>query len=81
MLILLCWITYTASYVGKLNYAANINLIMEYYSVSHAEAGLVSTTFFFSYGIGQVVNGIFCKKLAMEGRQRRCGEGTERSMP
>ena len=62
MLILLCWIIYTASYVGKLNYAANINLIMEYYSVSHAEAGLVSTTFFFSYGIGQVVNGIFCKK-------------------
>ena len=62
MLILLCWIIYTASYVGKLNYAANINLIMEYYSVSHAEAGLVSTTFFFAYGIGQVVNGIFCKK-------------------
>lgn len=62
MLIILCWLVYSCSYVGKVNYAANINLIMDYYSVTHAQAGLVSTLFFFSYGIGQVVNGFLCKK-------------------
>lgn len=62
LLIAMCWAVYAASYVAKLNYAANINRVMSYYSVSHAEAGLVSTFFFFAYGIGQVVNGFFCKK-------------------
>ncbi len=62
VLIILCWIVYTCSYIGKLNYAANINQVMSYYSISHADAGLVSTLFFFSYGIGQVLNGIWCKK-------------------
>ena len=62
LLTALCWLVYTASYVGRGNYAANINLVMDYYSVNHADAGLVSTAFFFAYGIGQVINGILCKK-------------------
>lgn len=62
MLIWLCWLVYTCSYIGKINYSANINLIMEFYSVEKAQAGLVSTFFFFAYGIGQVVHGILCKK-------------------
>lgn len=61
-LIWLCWLAYSCSYLGKVNYAANINQVMEYFSVSHAEAGLVSTFLFFSYGIGQFINGFFCKK-------------------
>ena len=61
-LILLCWLVYTCSYIGKLSYNANINPRGEYYSVSYAEAGMVSTFFFFAYGIGQVVNGFLCKK-------------------
>ncbi len=61
-LIGLCWLAYSASYLGKVNYAANINQIMDFYSVSHAEAGLVSTFLFFSYGAGQFINGAFCKK-------------------
>lgn len=35
---------------------------MEYYGVSHADAGLVSTMFFFAYGAGQIINGILCRK-------------------
>ena len=61
-LIWLCWLAYSASYLGKVNYAANINQIMDFYSVSHAEAGLVSTFLFFSYGAGQFINGAFCKR-------------------
>ncbi len=30
--------------------------------MSHAEAGIVSTFFFFAYGAGQIVNGLLCKK-------------------
>lgn len=61
-LIFLCWLVYTCSYVGKVNYAANINGVMEYFSVDHAEAGFVGTAFFFAYGAGQVFNAFMCKK-------------------
>lgn len=62
LLIFLCWLVYACSYMGKVNYAANINQIMSFYAVDHSSAGLVSTFFFFAYGIGQVVNGLLCKK-------------------
>ena len=65
-LMLLCWLVYASSYIGKVNYAANINQIMEFYRVDHASAGLVSTFFFFAYAIGQVVNGLFCKKYNLK---------------
>ena len=64
--IFLCWLIYTSSYIGKLGYSANIVPIENFYGVSHAQAGLVSTFFFFSYGAGQIVNGIFCKKYPLK---------------
>lgn len=66
LLILLCWLIYACSYMGKVNYAANINQIMSFYNVDHSSAGLVSTFFFFAYGIGQVLNGLFCKKYNLK---------------
>ena len=62
LLIFLGWIMYMISYLGKVNYSANITQIIDYYQVTKSEAGMVPTFFFFSYGIGQVINGIFCKK-------------------
>lgn len=62
LLIIACWLVYTASYLGKYCYSCNLNGIMEYYKVSHADAGLVSTMFFFAYGVGQIINGILCRK-------------------
>ena len=61
-LIALCWLVYTCSYIGKLGYNANIIQIEQLFNVSHAEAGTVGTFFFFAYGAGQIINGIFCKK-------------------
>ena len=66
MLIWLCWVVYACSYIGKVNYAANINQVMEFYKVDHSSAGLVSTCFFFAYGIGQILNGLFCKKYNLK---------------
>ena len=62
LLIVACWLVYTASYLGKYCYSCNLNGIMGYYGVSHADAGLVSTMFFFTYGAGQIINGILCRK-------------------
>lgn len=62
LLIVVCWLVYTASYLGKYCYSCNLNGIMFYYGVSHADAGLVSTMFFFAYGAGQIINGILCRK-------------------
>jgi len=62
LLLTLCWIVYTCSYIGKLSYGANIKPIGDAFNVLNAETGLVSTCFFFAYGIGQIVNGIMCKK-------------------
>ena len=62
LLVFLGWLVYTVSYFGKVNYSANITQIIDFYHVSKAQAGAVPTFFFFAYGIGQVVNGLFCKK-------------------
>ena len=61
-LLALCWLVYTCSYLGKLGYNANITQIESVYAIPHSTAGIVSTFFFFAYGIGQILNGIFCKK-------------------
>ena len=66
LLMLLCWLIYACSYIGKVNYAANINQVMDAYKVDHSSAGLVSTFFFFAYGIGQVFNGLFCKRYNLK---------------
>lgn len=61
-LIFLTWLVYTTSYLGKVSYSANISQIIDFYNVSRSEAGLVPTFFFFAYGIGQFINGAFCRK-------------------
>lgn len=61
-LIFMCWLIYSVSYIGKVNYSANIGGIIDFFDVSKAEAGVPPTFFFFAYGIGQVVNGILCKR-------------------
>ncbi len=61
-LIFLSWLVYSLSYLGKVNYSANITQIIDFYGITKAQAGIVPTFFFFSYGIGQVFNGVLCKK-------------------
>ena len=65
-LIFLVWLMYATSYLGKVNYSSNITQIIDFYHVTKAEAGLPPTLFFFAYGIGQVVNGLLCKKYPIK---------------
>ena len=62
ILIAICWLVYTCSYLGKMGYSANIVQFEVFYGVSHSQSGMVSTFFFFAYGAGQIINGIFCRK-------------------
>lgn len=66
LLIFLCWLVYMCSYLGKVNYSAVKVQVMQYYSVDESAAGLVGTFLFFSYAIGQIVNGLFCKKYNLK---------------
>lgn len=61
-IIFICWLAYTAAYVGRLNYNASIVALIDDLGVTKADAGLVSSFFFFAYGAGQLVNGILSKK-------------------
>lgn len=61
-LIFLCWLVYSTSYLGKVNYAANITQVEKFYGVTHAQSGLVSTLLFFAYGAFQIINGLLCKR-------------------
>ena len=60
-LIVICCMAYGFAYAGRYGYNANIAPIMAYYGVTRAEAGLVSTCFFFAYGATQLVHGILCR--------------------
>lgn len=61
-LLWICWMVYTVAQIARYSYSSNVTLVMEKYGVSHADAGLPSTFYFFAYAIGQVVTGVFCKK-------------------
>lgn len=61
-IIFICWLAYTAAYVGRLNFNASIVAIVSDLEVTKADAGLVSSFFFFAYGAGQLINGILSKK-------------------
>ncbi len=65
LFILLCFLAYTSSYLLKLSYNANIVCFETEFGITHAEAGIVTTFFFFAYGSVQILHGIFVKKYPL----------------
>ena len=65
-LIGMCFLVYFLAYLGRYSYSSNINCVMEYFNINKASAGSVGTFFFISYGIGQVINGLLCKKYNLK---------------
>ncbi len=62
LIILLCWLVYTCAYLGRYSYSSNTINVIAHYGITKADAGLVGTVFFITYGIGQILNGICCKR-------------------
>jgi len=61
-LIFLCWLAYTSAYIGRFNYNASMVDILSQLNVTKEAAGTVSSFFFFSYGVGQIVNAFLSKR-------------------
>ena len=62
LIYILC-IMYACVYLAKLNYGALAVEIIKEMGCTKSAAGLVGSFFFFSYGIGQVVNGFLAKYM------------------
>ncbi len=60
--ILLCWLVYTVSYLGRLNYSASMVHIIDDLLASRSAAGLVASCFYFCYAAGQFVNGLLVSR-------------------
>ncbi len=63
LLLLMCFLAYSISYIGKYSYSTNIQNVITDFAISKAYAGYVTSAFFFCYGIGQLINGILCERL------------------
>lgn len=61
-IIFICWLAYMTAYIGRLNFNASIVAVISDLGITKADAGLVSSFFFFAYGAGQIINGILSKK-------------------
>lgn len=59
--IFICWVAYSAAYVGRLNFNALIVPITEAFNMSKTDAGLIGSCFFVAYGCGQLVNAFLSK--------------------
>lgn len=62
-LFLLCFLVYFCTYLGRLNYAASLAEMIRTEGFSKAQAGIIGTFFFFSYGIGQLISGFLGDRL------------------
>ena len=57
-LFLLCWIAYFTAYIGRLNYSSAMSDMIQTGILTQSHAGFISMLYFFSYGFGQLLNGI-----------------------
>lgn len=62
LLIFLSWLAYVSAYIGRYNFSASMIAVIGDLNATKAEVGLVTSFFFFAYGIGQLVNGLLCYK-------------------
>lgn len=64
LLFWLCWIVYFCTYLGRLNYSSAMPQMINAGFITRSQAGLISTLYFTSYAIGQLINGILGDKMS-----------------
>ncbi|HPW00824.1 MAG TPA: MFS transporter, partial [Oscillospiraceae bacterium] len=57
LFILLCWLTYSCSYIGRLNLSASMSEMIADGIFLKSQAGAVTTGYFLCYGGGQFFSG------------------------
>ncbi|MCT4595917.1 MAG: MFS transporter [Anaeromicrobium sp.] len=61
---ILCWTTYALIYFGRLNLSIALPDLQKTFHWSKSTLGLIGTSFFWLYGIGQLINGYLGDKLS-----------------
>ena len=62
-LFFLCWFAYFMSYIGRLNYSSAMPEMLRLSVLDKSQAGFISMSYFFAYGIGQLINGFLGDKM------------------
>lgn len=62
LLIVLCFLTYACSYIGRLNYSAALPELLAGGVLTKAQGGMISTVYFGAYGVGQLFNGMLADR-------------------
>lgn len=60
----LCWLAYSMSYIGRLNFSACMSAMMADGGLTKAYLGSVGTGFLACYGAGQLVNGVLGDRIS-----------------
>ena len=63
VLFALCWAAYFTSYIGRLNYSSAMPEMLRLSVLDKSQAGFISMSYFFAYGIGQLINGFLGDKM------------------
>lgn len=63
LLSILCFLTYSVSYMGRLNYSAALAEMIAAGVLSRTQGGAISTIYFLCYGGGQLVNGALADRF------------------
>jgi len=59
----LCWLMYTVSYIGRYNFSSAMADMIVREVISKSQGGLIATTYFFSYAVGQILSGLLGDRL------------------
>ena len=64
LLFSICFLIYFSTYLGRLNYSATMPAMLNDNIFTKTQGGIISTIFFFTYGIGQFVGGFSGDKFS-----------------
>ncbi len=59
-----CWIVYYCTYLGRLNYSSAMAEMIASGFLLKAQGGFISTLFFASYAVGQLINGFLGDRIS-----------------
>lgn len=62
-LFIICWISYTATYICRLNFSAAMPELLRENIFNNTQLALISSCLFITYGAGQIFSGVLCDKI------------------
>lgn len=60
----LCWVTYVITYLCRVNFSSVMDKLSNSINTSPTQMGFIGSCFFFSYALGQIINGHLGDKIS-----------------